>query len=205
MRSLTTLILLSCVTQLGALDVRKSPAEYPSQIEVADMSVGVEYMVTSFSAEGQTFSVEDHLLLEVGVFPRGEAKVDLRRFTLRINGKRLLMTQTPGMVAASVKYPDWTSKPSLQANVGGVMIGRPQSVERFPGDRRIPETRRSPVDDGSPKPEGIDYAGLINKSALPEGRFNRPLAGFVYFPYEGKLKSIKTVELLIDDSVLKLR
>ena len=205
MRFLTALILLSCAPQLGAVEVRKSPAEYPAQVEVADMKVGVEYMVTSFSAEGHTFSVEDHLLLEVGIFPRGEARVDLRRFTLRINGKQLVMTQTPGMVAASVKYPDWTSKPNLQANVGGVMVGRPQRVERFPGDRRIPETRRSPVDGDSPQPEGTDYAGLITKWALPEGQFNRALAGYVYFPYDGKLKSIKTVELLIDDTVLKLR
>ena len=51
----------------------------------------------------------------------------------------------------------------------------------------------------------IDYGDLITKSALPEGLKNKPLAGLIYFPYDGKLKSIRTVELLIDDTVLKLR
>jgi hypothetical protein len=31
------------------------------------------------------------------------------------------------------------------------------------------------------------------------------VAGFLYFPYDGKLKSIRTVDLMIDDQVLKLR
>ena len=75
-------------------------------------------MANSFSAEGQSFTVDDYLIVEIGLFPKGEANVDLRRFTLRMNGKALLLTQTPGMVAASLKYPDWNSKPVVTAAAG---------------------------------------------------------------------------------------
>lgn len=205
MRALTILAFVASTFQLLGVEVRNAPSEYPAQGAVGDMKVGAEYMVTTFSAEGQSFSVEDHLIVELGVFPQKEANVDVRRFTLRINGKRILMTQTPGMVAASVKYPDWTSKPTLQADAGPVTVGRAPPVGRFPGDRRA---ERLPTPDpsqtNSTKPE-VNYADLIKRAALTEGKMNRPLAGLLYFPYDGKLKSIRTVELLIDETPLKLR
>ena len=43
------------------------------------------------------------------------------------------------------------------------------------------------------------------KSALPEGETKNPVAGFLYFPYRGKVKGIKTLELVYDRAVLKLR
>ncbi len=204
MRPFLPLALFVSATLLEAVEVRKSAEEYPAHTSVADMNVGVEYMVTTFSAEGQTFTIDDHLILEIGIFPRAESKVDVRRFTLRINGKREVFAQIPGMVAASVKYPDWTQKPTLEAAAGPIIVGRPQSPGRFPGDPRTPLPRRQPMENESPRGQ-IDYGDLITKSALPEGLKNKPLAGLIYFPYDGKLKSIRTVELLIDDTVLKLR
>lgn len=204
MRPIFPLALLGCASLLPAVEVRKSAEDYPAHTSVADMAVGVEYMVTTFSAEGQTFTVDDHLVLEVGIFPRAESKVDLRRFMLRINGKREVFAQIPGMVAASVKYPDWTRKPTLQAAAGPVILGRPTTPGRFPGDQRAPLPRQQPVENDSPR-EQVDFGDLINKSALPEGVKTKPVAGMIYFPYDGKLKAIRTVELLIDDTVLKLR
>jgi hypothetical protein len=208
MRSLAAFIVFA--TAATALDVRKSPEEYPVQGRTADFKVGADFMVRSFLAGGQALSIDDYLLVEVGIFPTAETTVDLRRFLLRVNGKTPLLTQTPGFVAASIKYPDWRMRPSLQAGVGmgdtGVLIGRPRPTSRFPGDRR-PDIGRPPgrttVD--SPQNEQVDYVRLIEDASLPEGKRMKPAAGYLYFPYNGKLKSIKTVELLIDDVVLKLR
>lgn len=205
MRLVTALIVILIPAQLCAVDVRKAAGDYPSQIAAPDMTAGVEYMVTTFSAEGKTFTIDDHLILEVGIFPKGDAKVDLRRFSLRINGKRIVFAQTPGMVAASVKYPDWTRKPSIQAAAGPIILGRPESVGRFPGDPTARYPRRDPAPQQESEKPQIDYGELIQKSALPEGAMNRPVAGLIYFPYDGKLKSIRTVELLLDNAVLKLR
>ena len=197
--------LIAVAASLPGVEIRKSAQAYPAFISIEGMDIGVEYMVTSFSAEGQTFTVDDHLLLEIGVYPRGETKVDMRRFNLRINGKQVSMAQIPGMVAASVKYSDWTQKPSVQASAGPIILGRPQATERFPGAPRTPQPRREPVENDTPRPEPVDLSELIKKWALPEGMINRPVAGYLYFPYDGKLKSIRTVELLIDETALKIR
>jgi hypothetical protein len=214
MRFVILLILLPIALAFApfayALDARASPAEYPVQGAVTDMNVGVEYMVRSFLADHQSFTIDDYLIVETGVFPQGEANLDVRRFTLRINGKAVLHPQTPGMVAASVKYPDWTMRPNMQGGVTtpdgrGVILGRDPQVGRWPGDPRQspPPQQRTPQIQADKEP--VNYEHLINRSALPEGKFNKPLAGFLYFPYDGKLKSIKSVELLIDDKALKLR
>ena len=188
---------------LLAIEVKNTPSDYPAQGSAKNLKVGAEYLVSSFFAKGQSFTVNDYLIVEVGVFPQGEANIDLRRFTLRINGKNLLLTQTPGMVGASVKYPDWSSKPVVTAAAGPVILGRPTAVERFPGDRRA--QRRIPGQTvETPEPE-VDYATLINNAALPEGKRSKPVAGFLYFPFDKKLKTIRTVELLVDDTVIKLR
>ena len=188
---------------LVAIEVKNAPSDYPAQGCVADFKLGAEYMVSSFSAQEESFTVDHYLIVEIGIFPQGEAKIDLRRFTLRINGKTSLMTQTPGMVAASVKYPDWTSKPEMTAAAGPVLVGRPPGVERFPGDRR--NQRGIPgqvIETQEPK---VDHAGLIETAALSEGKRSKPIAGLLYFPYDKKLKTIRTVDLLVDDQVIKLR
>ena len=199
------------LTSAFALDARKAPEEYPEQSASSDFRAGVEYMVRTFVADGASFLVDDYLIVEIGVFPRPIAHLDIQRFKLRINGKTLLLTQTPGIVAASLKYSDWTQRPTVQANVGmgdrDILIGRPPRTQRFPGD---PTVRQPPpqVDnriEGRPEQAPIDYTDLVQRAALPEGDFNKPIAGLLFFPYDGKLKKIKSVELLIDDTVLKLR
>ena len=128
MRFPVILTALLLVPGLVAIEVKNAPSDYPANGVAADFKLGAEYMVNSFSAQEESFTVDHYLIVEIGVFPQGEANIDLRRFTLRINGKTSLMTQTPGMVAASVKYPDWTSKPEMTAAAGPILIGRPPAV-----------------------------------------------------------------------------
>jgi hypothetical protein len=204
MRPIAAGVTLFLAATLLALDVRKSPSEYPAQGKGQDLEVGADYTVRQFLADGHAISIEDYLLVEVGVFPEGETNVNLQRFTLRVNGKNLLVPQTPGIVAGSLKYPDWSSKPTLEAGVGPVILGRRQPVARFPGDRRETVPQREPIArESETKP--IDYTELLARAALPEGRTKRPVAGYVFFAFDGKLKSIRTVELLVDGVPLKLR
>jgi hypothetical protein len=203
MRFPVILTALALVSGLSAIEVKQGPSDYPTQGAVKDFKLGAEYLANSFSAQGQSFTVDGYLVVEIAIFPQGEANVDLRRFTLRINGKTSLLTQTPGMVAASVKYPDWTSKPVVTAAAGPIILGRPPAVERFPGDRR--EERGIPGQVTESRSPDVDYGALINNAALPEGKRSKPLAGFIYFPYSKKPKTIRTAELLVDDTVIKLR
>ena len=204
MRLRAYVLLMAAATALYPLDVRKSPAEYPVQSAGKDFAIGADYTVRTFLADGHSFSIDDYLLVEVGVFPIGETNVNLQRFTLRINGKNTLVPQTPGMVAASVKYPDWSTRPRVEVAAGPVIFGRPQPVGRFPGDRREEPARREPMPTQS-KTNPIDYTDVIGKAALPEGLARRPVAGYIFFAFDGKLKSIRSVELLVDGQPLKLR
>ncbi len=134
--------------------------------------------------------------------------VSAAHFRLRVNNKKqTLYSQTPGMVAASLKYPDWHERRGLEGSAGagnaGVILGTPSS--RFPGDSR--DRRRLPAPPRAPEEEnrsGIERApetkaeDAVVGAALPEGPQRGPVAGCLYFPYDGKLKSLKTLELLYE-------
>jgi hypothetical protein len=126
---------------------------------------------------------------------------------MRINGKKqVLFPQPPGMVAASLKYPDWQRKPQMTLGGGmgdrGISIGGPPAVGRFPGDpraeSRLPSPPRAPADTSPVNEEPLDISELVQKISLPEGLVRQPVSGYLFFPYTGKLKSLKTVELLVD-------
>lgn len=172
-----------------------------------------EYNVRSIGAGNTSFITDEYLVVEAAVFPAAGQSVNIntQKLTLRLNGrKEVLLTQTPAMVAASLKYPDWGWQRGAVAHAGvgdrGIILGRPQQVERFPGDNRpaqgrlpgpVPRTPSDPVPSQEQEPP-IDLSEFLQKTALPEGSMTRPVSGYVYFPYKGKLEKIKTVELLIE-------
>lgn len=185
-------------------------ADYPAQAQGCDVALGAEYLVRSVSYEGRAFDTGDYLAIEVALFPPkdGAVEVSSSQFALRINGKKsLLYAQAPGLVAASVKYPDWEQRPELTGTVGmgdsGVIIGQRRTVGRFPGDRRDADARGPrPSQVPVPTPAGVETQPLptaedaINGTALPAGRFPGPVSGHLYFAYKGKTKKIKSLELV---------
>jgi hypothetical protein len=170
----------------------------------------------------QLFVVDDYLVVLVAVYPlhKRTVNIDSRSFTLRLNGKKdAVLAQAPGLVAASMKYPDWRRKPQLVGGVGmgdtGIILGRPQPVERFPGDPRprqdrLPNPPRTDTGVQVPPTEAVDPAELVQKLALPDGAIRVPTAGYLYFAYTGKLSKLKNVELVVQSEseeavVLRLR
>ncbi|MBI3280250.1 MAG: hypothetical protein HYZ57_10455 [Acidobacteria bacterium] len=197
---------------------RPKAEDYPARGAITGATVGVEYNVRTFAAEGRTFVIGDYLVVGVAVYPHSrkqEVPIAHSRFTLRINGRKdAIFPQPPGMVAASLKYPDWERERGVTVAAGPVIIGRPQIQPRFPGDQRPPQTRmpappRAPSDAGAPAAEPVDFDELIARAALPEGRVTMPVSGFLYFAWRGKLSKIKSVDLVIEDEpqpiVLRLR
>ena len=204
------LALPGCFAQ--GIEPRDEAAAYPVHVELKGISVGAEFLVHSVSGRGKTFAVDGYLVVEVAIFPAHgkEILVNAGNFSLRLNGKKknVLMPQTPGMVAASLKYPDWQDRPRVEAGAGvgdiGVLVGGPADRERFPGDprpgqRRLPAPPRAPVPEdpsGSEKPEPVRADELVLEAALPEGERKSAAAGYLYFAYRGKTKSVRSVDLL---------
>jgi hypothetical protein len=213
---LTHSLLLALVSAawLSAQTTAKEKAtDYPVHADVGTLSIGAEYLVHSIPAHSQTFFARDYLVVDVAVFPGRQEPVEIgnNTFTLRINGrKETIFRDTPGFVAASLKYPDWEQqrRAEMEAGVGnaGVTIGRPTAVGRFPDDptpghSRLPPAPKAPTPDESAgieqdAPQNVDEA--LAQVALPDGPASKPVAGYIFFHYRGKAKSIKSVELVYE-------
>jgi hypothetical protein len=200
--ALWALALWTAAAQNGTRPKDK-PTDYPAHTTSDQVVLGAEYLVHSVPGAGETYFVPNYLVVEVACFPAKGARPNLQagQFTLRINGKRdVVFPQAPSFVAASLKYPDWERRPRLVGEAGPVIIGRPERVERFPGDprpgrTRLPEPPRAP-DTGSPREPAMSAEELVVDAALPEGEAAGPVSGYLYFAYRGKTKKIKSLELL---------
>lgn len=154
----------------------------------------------------------DYLVVEVAVFgPRGK-RIDLAQgsFTLLLDtgkrgGRTMLSPDSAGAVAASIKFSDWTQKPTASANagVGNATVGvGPTMTPRYPGDPSVRPLPPSPIPEQNPagleKEQPLSIDERVQRSSLPTGELATPAAGLVFFPFEGKTKSIKTLELVYE-------
>lgn len=204
----------------GGVKERAKPADYPVHALLPGLTIGAEFMVHSFSGPYRTYTAPDYLVVEVAVYPETPLTVSVSQFSLRVNGKKeRVFAQTPQFVAASLKYSDWTRRPAATVGAGagnvGVILGPRQSQGRFPGDNRSrqppapPKAPIPPPPGGYEKPEELDAPELAVETALPEGKTRFPVAGYLYFPYKGKISAIKKLELIYDSpagtAILRLR
>lgn len=216
------LLFATAVVVATAGTVPKDAAnEYPVHAEVNGVTIGAEYFGRAFFApEGEpgAWLAEDHLVIEVALFSKErDFTINTSKFTLRLDGrKQALPPESPQVVAASLKYPDWNRRPGVivAGGVGdaGVILGAPPRTERFPGDptarTRLPAPPRAPEPEHrsgqEPQPK-MTAAEAVVATALPEGEVRLPVSGYLYFPYKGKLAKLRSVELLFDGVALKLK
>jgi hypothetical protein len=187
-------------------DVKAKPSEYEVQQPIPSGTVAADFLVRTFFGQKQSFVTDDYLVVEVAIFPAKEMTVSASHFSLRFNNKKsAVFAQFPGMVAASIKYPDWAGQQggSASGGAGGGGIGGPPApVERFPGDRRDPRSRtpRPPTasTDAAPGVERPNESPvqLISERALVEGPTKHPVSGYLYFPYKGNVGKLKTIDLV---------
>jgi len=211
MRARTVVAMLFLCRAFGQTTPRDRVADYPAHAMDGRTGVAAEYLAHSIPAGTQTFIAPDYLVVEVAVFPvLGEPiEISTSTFTLRLNGKKeVISAEGPGFVAASVKYPEWEQRKNVEVQGGigdtGVVLGRPPVVGRFPGDptpqqSRLPRGPTAPPPDdrnGIEKEDPARAEDVIAQKALPEGRAEKPLSGYLYFRYRGKTKSIKSLELV---------
>jgi len=202
---------LVCAGSAQVLKPREKPADYAVRANLQhDFVLAADYLVhsvpsgTGNASDGMV--ANDYLVIEIGVFGKPYSKIDLLegRFELKLNGKTTLTPDSPGTVAASIKFDDWNPRKTVELGGGygntTVVYGPSPRSPRFPGD---PAEQKPPApadDPGKPKsydvPVSIDER--IARVSLAPHELPTPAVGLLFFPYKGKTKSIKSLELIYE-------
>jgi len=205
------------IAQAQGTDPKPKAEDYEAHAQTPHAAVGAEFMVHSFSGQGQTYIAKDFLVVEVALYPAKGQTIQARagEFALRINGKKeMLRPVAPSVVVSEMQHPGWTQDRHVEAGGGvgntGVIFGRP-TPSQIPGEPPQPRAPRTPRAPDPDNPSGVDpqprvTAGeLVVQTALPEDPHQNRISGFIYFPYKGKPSGIKSLELLFDGVSIKLR
>ena len=193
-----TLLFLCCswlaYAQAGGTEPKKTAEEYDVHAQLKDVALGAEYMVHSYSGQGQMYIAADFLVVEVALYPSKDTtltppkyrslKVDPGAFTLRVNGKKaLLLPVSVGTVAATLQNSEWQNRPYLEAGGGmgntGVILGRPNPTN-VPGGQpqgRLPRPPGAPDDDppgGIEREPSVSAQDLLTRDRAAGGRVGVP-------------------------------
>ena len=208
MKPVALFLFFSIVVWAEDVVVRPKLSDYPQQLKLTKADVGAEFHAHTLPVgEGTGKSplfAGEYLVIEIAIFPAPYVKmaVDSSHFSLRLNGKKAVTAQPAGMVVRSMKATR-TNMPALviRRGPGEVTVGGPQRQPRFPGDQGgqpqknpVPEEEHPGVEKApEPKPEELVPARELRSEVI-----DRPVAGYLYFPYEGKLKALKSIELVYE-------
>lgn len=184
------------------MPVRAAPGDYKAHARINhDHSLAADFLGRTVPAPNAAFVLQHYVVVEAALFTRGY-EFHSGRFSLRLNGKSPLLAQTPGMVAASLKYPDWENQREITATAGvgdaGVVLGRRNTRARFPGDRRQPTPPPGTPVKAEPISENAPW-DWVAKLAWEDGVVKGDAAGLLYFPHNGNLAKLKTIELIYNN------
>jgi hypothetical protein len=173
------------LNELKGLPPRTAPGEYQAQTQAGALTIAAEFVGHSVPTPETIYSSEDYVVVEVGLFGPAAAKVSLGDFSLRINGnKKVLSAQPYELTFKSLKDPEWEppqaekSKSSLSTGGGGGGDSTPPAPVHMPIELRRPMEQR------------------VQRAAMLEGERPLPRAGLVFFEYRGKVKGIRSIELI---------
>ena len=166
---------------------RATPADYQAHTQAGTVTLAAEFMRHSVPTPEATYSTEDFVIVEAGLFgpPQARLKLSIGDFSLRINGKKMASPSQPyGLSFSSLKDPEWeppskpkTDKPTLDAG-GGKADDSFKPIIRMPIELKRTMQQR------------------VQRASMPEGDRALPAAGLLFFEYRGKPESIRSLELI---------
>jgi hypothetical protein len=188
-----------------SLSVKENAGRYYAHANLSSgNSIGADFLGRYLPVSGSTIYSDEYIFVEVAFFgPAKQADFKHSQITLRINGTTFT-PQTPGLVTLQGNFPEMIARPQvvLDGGVGQgqIEIGGTERKPRFPGDdpahtpSRVPQTQTDPSN-GQVVRAPVDPNRAVQEAELPEGSHSLPIAGYLYFAYEGKLKKVKHAEL----------
>ncbi|HEX4230129.1 MAG TPA: hypothetical protein VHZ07_15755 [Bryobacteraceae bacterium] len=209
MRDLSRIALLIVAASLSLLHAqgtktRNNPAKYGAHVKIGSVGLGADLWGHFIPLEGETLKADSYLVVEVALFASPNIKVDIDpgQFVLKVNGQRIL-PNSPGLVTLGFVDSDMRERgPRLiadgQIGSGDISVGRDPTQPKFPGDSNpadIPPPRRTQTTDNGLQKEPIDPVKAVDEASLPEGAHATPISGYLFYPWRGKLKRVKHVEI----------
>lgn len=195
---LAVLGLLACQWALGqtpaptprvfkSLPPRSNPIDYIAHATAGKFTIAAEFDGHAVPAEKATYTTEDFVAVEVGVYGPADGKLalSLSNFSLSIDGKKPMTPQPYELIFKSLKDPDWVppvtkgeSKGGLNAGGGEGGANEPPPVVHMP-----PERQRA-------------MELNVQNASLADGERPLPQAGLLYFRYGGKTNGLRSVDLI---------
>lgn len=170
---------------------RVAPSEYQAHAAAGAVNIGAEFMGHSVPTPEHTFTTEEYIVVEAGLFGPAGAKTTLSRddFSLRVNDKKNLLPSAPyELVFRSLKDPEWQppESPDEKQSKGGITTGGGgDSGDKLP-----------PLPPKMPFPLRRAMEQQVQKAAMEEGDRLLPQAGLLFFQYRGKEEGIHSLELV---------
>lgn len=175
---------------------RASATDYQAHASAGKFTIAAEFKGHSIPTPEATFTSEDYVSVEVGVFGPADARLTVKpeNFSLRVvHGKGVVALQakkTPSLPAQpyelvfkSLKDPSW-EPPVKPESKGKTTIGDNGNSDPPPAAPKMPFDLVRAMDQ------------KVQRASLPEGERPLPLAGLVYFYYHGKTDTARSIQLL---------
>lgn len=183
---------LSIAQPLGVTP-RKSAQDYPSVQTQGDLTLGVVQLSQKQVRKQFVSNLgKKYVVVEVGAYPKTEAKLSRLDFSLREAGStKAILPADPTTIAAAINEQDQKGQDIAVRPVLGVEL----STGRDPDDpfsgsgKRVRTTSGAMVDVNSkkksPKASAGDVQAMsaeLREKGLPEVTTKAPVAGYLYFP-----------------------
>jgi len=166
---------------------RATPADYQAHTQAGKLTLAAEFVGHSVPTPEATYSTEDFVVVETGLFglPEARLKLSIGDFSLRINGKKMASPSQPyGLSFSSLKDPEWEPPTKPKADKPTLNAGGGQPDDSFKPIVRMPiELKRT-------------MQQRVQRASMPEGDRALPAAGLLFFEYRGKTESIRSLELI---------
>jgi hypothetical protein len=166
---------------------RENVNDYQAHARIGPVNIGAEFRRHVVPTAQGEFSNEDYAMVEVAFFGAAgqKLKISTGDFSLRINGKKALLSMPFGKAFENLKDPEWQPPEAPKPKEGSLSTGGG-------GNNNDPP----PPPPHMPFPLVRIMEVKVEKAALQEGERTLPEAGVLFFPYRGQSDKIKTVELM---------
>jgi hypothetical protein len=168
---------------------RAAPSEYQAQAQAGSVTIAAEFMGHAVPTPQATYSTEEYVVVETGLFGPPEARIKLSAadFSLRINAKKAaLASEHYELTFKSLKDPEWEPPAAAKSKTGLSTGGGSAQGDAAPAPVHMPIELRRVMEQH------------VQKASLPEGDRALPQAGLIFFQFRGKAQSIRSIELVYD-------